>query len=162
MIEFDLPPFGSFRPPRYRREGGPSLTAVASGFPSPVAELRRLIRLFPDCRRAERVYVRLQFLSWFTAGCATFSLVLGLLAWRYFRFTVLLPNALALAAIAIVLRLLAELQFRRLAALLAEACLEHPAAEAQEHDVFRHYDVTPHGVFARTPSESPPSTQDAD
>jgi hypothetical protein len=160
MIEFDLPPFGSFRPPRYRREGGPARSAVASGFPSPVAELRRLIQHFPDCRRAERAYVRLQFLSWFTAGCATFSLVLGLLAWRYFRFTVLLPNALALAAIAIVLRLLADLQFRRLADLLAEACREHPEIGEQD-DAFRHYDVTPHGIFRRTPSEAPPSTQDA-
>jgi len=156
MIEFELPPFGSFRPPRYRREGGPPLPAVAPGFPSPVTALSAIIRRFPDCRRAERIYVRLQFLSWFAAGCATFSLVLGLLAWRYFRFTVLLPNALALAAIAVALRLLADLQFRSLAALMAKACREHPEAVGED-DAFRHYDVTPHGIFRRPSAGEAPS-----
>jgi hypothetical protein len=153
MIEFTIPSFLGFKTPRYRCDDGAEMPAVTAGFPALSPPLRRLAERFPDSRRLARNYRHLQFLSWFTGVCAGLNLGLGLLAWHYFRFTVFLPNGAALTALSVSFNFLAYNYFRKMATSLEQHSREQPDAEPGDLG-FRHYDVTPHGVFERSGAEN--------
>jgi hypothetical protein len=152
MIEFTTPPFLGFKTPHYRSDDGVELPALAQGYPALSPPVRRLAERFPDCRRLARTYGHLLFLSWFTGICAGLNLGLGLLAWHYFRFTVFLPNAAALTALSVSFNFLSNNCFCRMAKALERRLREQPDADPGEAG-FRHYDVTPHGVFQRSGSD---------
>lgn len=152
MIEFIIPPFYGLKIPRYQCDGGPPLPALRSGYPALAPPLLRMTEPFGDCRRLVREYHGLQLLSWFTGACAGLSLALALLAYPFFRMTILMPNSAVLLALSVGFNYLAYRRFQALAAKLS-ARLREVAAGRLAETWFRHYDVTPHGIFPRSATE---------
>jgi len=149
QLEFVIPGFLGWTAPQYRCNGGPLLPAVRSGYPELAPELQPLIDPDPAARRQAWAYRRLQLASWLAGIAAGGSLGLGLLIWRFFRLTMFLPNGLLLTALSVTCSYLAYRRFHRLASVLTDYWAKQPEAALAESG-FRHYDVTPQGIFPRS------------